>query len=45
MIFLAREGLSFATLRRMEQESEDVLDESAGGAGEPERRLAGTRGG
>ncbi len=45
MIFLAREGLSFAMLRRMEQESEDVLDESAGGAGEPERRLAGTRGG
>jgi uncharacterized membrane protein YbhN (UPF0104 family) len=45
MIFLAREGLSFAMLRRMEQETEDVLDESAGGAGEPERRLAGTRGG
>jgi uncharacterized membrane protein YbhN (UPF0104 family) len=45
MIFLAREGLSFAMLRRMEQQAEDELDESAGGAGEPERRLAGTRGG
>jgi uncharacterized membrane protein YbhN (UPF0104 family) len=44
MIFLAREGLSFAMLRRMEQDAEEVADESAGGAGEPERRLAGTRG-
>jgi hypothetical protein len=29
----------------MEQEAEEVEDEGAGGAGEPERRLAGTRGG
>ena len=45
LIFLAREGLSFAMLRRMEQQAEDVVDANAGGAGEPERRLAGTRGG
>ena len=45
LIFLAREGLSFAMLRRMEQDAEDAADASAGGAGEPERRLVGTRGG
>jgi uncharacterized protein (TIRG00374 family) len=43
LIFLAREGLSFAMLRRMEQAQEDVLDASAGGADEPERGLVGSR--
>jgi uncharacterized membrane protein YbhN (UPF0104 family) len=43
LLFLAREGLSFATLRRMDERAEDVLDESARGAGEPERVAAGSR--
>jgi glycosyltransferase 2 family protein len=43
LIFLAREGLSFAMLRRMEEEREDELDASARGADEPERRLVGSR--
>jgi hypothetical protein len=49
LLFLAREGLSFAMLKRMpdaaqaEVPGEEVPDEGDGGAGEPERRLVGTR--
>jgi len=49
LLFLAREGLSFAMLKRMpdaaqaEVPEEENGDASAGGAVEPERRLVGTR--
>jgi uncharacterized protein (TIRG00374 family) len=49
LLFLAREGLSFAMLKRMpdaaqaEVPGEEVADAGDGGAGEPERRLVGTR--
>ena len=49
LLFLAREGLSFAMLKRMpdaaqaEVPEEENGDAGAGGAVEPERRLVGTR--
>jgi uncharacterized protein (TIRG00374 family) len=44
LLFLAREGLSFAMLRRMERSAEEAEpDAGAGGAGEPERGLVGGR--
>ena len=49
LLFLAREGLSFAMLKRMpdaaqaEVPEEEDADAGAGGAVEPERRLVGTR--
>jgi uncharacterized membrane protein YbhN (UPF0104 family) len=43
LLFLAREGLSFATLRRMEEQGEEDLAARAGGTGEPERVAAGSR--
>jgi uncharacterized protein (TIRG00374 family) len=49
LLFLAREGLSFAMLRRMpdaaqaEMADEEVVDAGARGAGEPEERLVGGR--
>lgn len=43
LLFLAREGLSFATLRGMDEQTEGALSESVGGAGEPERVAAGSR--
>jgi uncharacterized membrane protein YbhN (UPF0104 family) len=42
LFFLAREGLSFAMLRQMETPAEEVDDEGARGAGEPERGLVGS---
>jgi len=42
LFFLAREGLSFAMLRRMESPAEEADDEGARGAGEPERGLVGS---
>jgi uncharacterized membrane protein YbhN (UPF0104 family) len=42
LLFLAREGLSFAMLRQMES-AEEADDAGARGAGEPERGLVGTR--
>src|SRR5206468_12270204 len=49
LLFLAREGLSFAMLRRMpdagqaEVPEEEGGDAGTGSAGEPERRLVGGR--
>jgi uncharacterized protein (TIRG00374 family) len=49
VLFLAREGLSFAMLKRMpdaaqaEVPAEEDPDAGDGGAGEPERRLVGSR--
>jgi uncharacterized membrane protein YbhN (UPF0104 family) len=48
LLFLAREGLSFAMLKRMPgaaqaEVPEEEIDEGDGSAGEPERRLVGTR--
>jgi len=49
LLFLAREGLSFAMLKRMpdaaqaEVPEEEEANASAGGAVEPQRRLVGTR--
>jgi len=43
LLFLAREGLSFAMLRRMETQGEDEVAAGAGGTGEPERVAAGSR--
>jgi uncharacterized membrane protein YbhN (UPF0104 family) len=45
LLFLAREGLSFAMLRRMEEAGEEALDADPGSADEPERSLVGSRGG
>jgi hypothetical protein len=45
LVFLAREGLSFAMLRRMEEAGEEALDADPGSADEPERSLVGSRGG
>jgi uncharacterized membrane protein YbhN (UPF0104 family) len=45
LLFLAREGLSFAMLKRMPEplDAEEDLDASARSAGEPERGLVGGR--
>ena len=48
LVFLAREGLSFAMLKRMPDAAqaevpEEERDASDGSAGEPERRLVGGR--
>lgn len=45
LLFLAREGLSFATLKRMPEpmDSKEEPDAGTRGAGEPERRLVSTR--
>jgi len=42
LLFLTREGLSFAMLRDMETPGEEIDDAGAGGAGEPQRGLVGT---
>jgi len=42
LYFLAREGLSFAMLRDMETPAEEIADEGARGAGEPQRGLVGS---
>jgi glycosyltransferase 2 family protein len=42
LVFLAREGLSFAMLREMESPAEELEDASARSADEPERGLVGS---
>jgi len=42
LYFLAREGLSFAMLRDMETPAEEIANEGARGAGEPQRGLVGS---
>jgi len=42
LLFLAREGLSFAMLKRMESDAEEAEHARARGSGEPERGLVGS---